>query len=58
MKQNTDKKCSFSSFKVGDAVFLKLQPYVQTSVARHANHKLSFRYYRPYPIVEKINHVA
>lgn len=58
MKQNTDKKRSFRAFEVGNTVFLKLQPYVQTSVARCANHKLSFRYYGSYPIVEKINEVA
>ncbi|EMS46801.1 UDP-glycosyltransferase 87A2 [Triticum urartu] len=43
---------------VGDQVFLKLQPYIQTSVAPRANHKLAYKYYGPFPIVAKINEVA
>lgn len=58
MKQQADKRRSERTFEVGDMVFLKLQPYVQTSVAKRANHKLSFRYYGPYEIVAKINEVA
>lgn len=38
MKAHVDKK---RSFQVGDQVFLKLQPYIQTSIAPRANHKLS-----------------
>lgn len=58
MKQQADKKCSERAFEVGDQVFQKLQPYVQTSVAKHANHKLSFKYYGPYSIIAKINPVT
>ena len=47
-----------SAFQVGDKVFLKLQPYVQTSVARRANHKLSFKYYGPYVVLAKVRAVA
>jgi hypothetical protein len=43
---------------VGDPVFVKLQPYVQVSVAPRAHHKLSFRYYGPYPILKRINPVV
>jgi hypothetical protein len=45
-------------FLVGDKVFLKLQPYVQSSLTRHANHKLSFRFFGPYKIVERLGSVA
>ena len=43
---------------MGDQVFLKLQPYVETSLAQHANHKLSFKFYGPFPVIEKVNDVA
>uniref|UniRef100_A0A453RBY7 Integrase catalytic domain-containing protein n=1 Tax=Aegilops tauschii subsp. strangulata TaxID=200361 RepID=A0A453RBY7_AEGTS len=45
MKAQADKKRSFWQFQVGDQVFLKLQPYIQTSVAPSANHKLSFKFF-------------
>ena len=58
MKNQADKKRSFRSFELGDQVYLKLQPYIQTSVAPRANHKLSYKFYGPFPIVSKINEVA
>jgi len=39
-------------------VYLKLQPYIQTSVATRSSHKLSFKYFGPYPVVAKIGTVA
>lgn len=33
MKKQADQHCSERSFAVDDLVFLKLQPYVQTSLA-------------------------
>jgi hypothetical protein len=53
-----DKNISERSFEVGDMVYLKLQPYIQTSIATRASHKLSFRYFRPYPVVAKVGTVA
>lgn len=58
MKHQADKNRYESQFQVADSVFLKLQPYVQKSVASRANWKLSFRYFGPYTIVQKINEVA
>lgn len=58
MKIHADQKRSFREFKVGDQVYLKLQPYIQTSIAPRANHKLSFKFYGPFPITKKINAVA
>jgi hypothetical protein len=43
---------------VGDQVLLKLQPYVQSSVATKAHHKLAFKFFVPYTIIEKIGSVA
>lgn len=58
MKLQADKKCTERSFQVGDMVFLKLQPYVQTSVVHRSNHKLAFRFYGPYQVLEKIGTVT
>ncbi|KAM3402763.1 hypothetical protein ACQJBY_006526 [Aegilops geniculata] len=58
MKARADKKRTDRSFVVGDVVFVKLQPYVQTMVARRTNHKLSFRYFGPFKITRIINPVA
>lgn len=57
-KNQADKHRSERSFEVGDSVFLKLQPYVQTSVATRAQHKLSFWYFGPYIVVKKVGPVA
>ena len=58
MKEQADKKRSFRVFEVGDKVYLKLQPYIQSSVAPRANHKLQYKFYGPFPIIAKINEVA
>jgi hypothetical protein len=58
MKFEADKKRSEVHFQVGDQVFLKLQPYVQSSVANRAHHKLAFKFFGPYTILEKVGSVA
>lgn len=58
MKSQADKKRTEHSFVVGDKVWLKLQPYVQTSVATRTSNKLSFRYFGPYEIESKVGPVA
>jgi hypothetical protein len=45
MKHQEDKHRSEREFEVGDKVFLKLQPYIQQSVARRPWQKLAFRYF-------------
>jgi hypothetical protein len=58
MKSQADKRHSERTFNVGDSVYLKLQPYVQTSLAPRAHQKLSFHYFGPFTILERISSVA
>jgi len=58
MKTQADKSRTERSFSVGTWVYLKLQPYVQSSVAARANQKLAYRFFGPYQIIDKIGSVA
>jgi len=58
MKPYANNKRSFRQFSVGASVYLKLQPYVQTSLATRSSTKLSFRYFCPFAITDKIRSVA
>jgi hypothetical protein len=58
MKFQADKGRTERVFDIGDWVFLKLQPYVQSSLAPRANQKLSFRFFGPYQILQKVGEVA
>lgn len=46
------------SIQVRDEVYLKLHPYVQPSVARRSNQKLSYKFFGPYKILQKVGVVA
>jgi hypothetical protein len=39
-------------------MFMKLQPYIQSSVAPRAHHKLLFKYYGPFLVLERIGDSA
>jgi hypothetical protein len=58
MKHQSDKHRQERSFDVGDWVYIKLQPHVQQSVTCGTNQKLSYKYFGPYLIIQKIGHVA
>jgi hypothetical protein len=58
MKSQADKARSEREFAVGERVYLKLQPYIQTSIAPWANHKLSFKYFGPFTVVQRVGSVA
>ena len=48
MKLQADKYRTGCQFHVGDWVYLKLQPYVQSSLAPHSNQKLAFKFFGPF----------
>jgi hypothetical protein len=58
MKHYADLQRSEKEFAIGDMVYLKLQPYIQSSVAPRSNLKLSFRYYGPFMVVAHVGAVA
>jgi hypothetical protein len=58
MKSQADKNRSEREFQIGDMVYLKLQPHIQSSVVFHSNQKLSFRYFGPYKILARVGPVA
>ena len=46
------------SFEVGDLVFLRLQPYRQSSLKRSGAEKLKPKFYGPYRVIKRIGKVA
>lgn len=54
MKVQADRKRTDRQFAVGEAVLLKLQPFIQTSVAQRPHQKLAFRYYGPYKVLARV----
>jgi hypothetical protein len=58
MKMQADKQRTERYFDVGNWIYVKLQPYVQSSIAPRANQKLSYWFFGPYMITEKIGSVA
>jgi hypothetical protein len=58
MNHQADKYRSERTCTVGAEVFLKLQPYLQTLVVRHANDKLAYKFFGPFCILECIGEVA
>ena len=55
MKKYADQNRTFREFAIGDMVFLKLQPYIQASVAPRANHKLLFQFFGPFRVLQRVS---
>lgn len=58
LKKQADQPRSERHFDVGDMVFLKLQPYVQSSLAPRSHQKLAFRFFGPYEVLQPVGTVA
>jgi hypothetical protein len=58
MKHQEDTKRTEREFQVGEFVYLKLQPHIQSSVESRSNHKLSFKYYGPFKVLQQVGAVA
>ncbi|KAA3465173.1 reverse transcriptase [Gossypium australe] len=58
MRQMADRKRFDREFKMGDFVYLKLQPYRQHSLREGGNQKMAPRYFGPYPVAGKFGKVA
>lgn len=58
MKRQADKCRSERVFAIGDWVYMKLQPYAQSSILPRAHQKLNFRYFGPYRVLSKVGAVA
>ncbi|XP_059069985.1 uncharacterized protein LOC131859837 [Cryptomeria japonica] len=53
-----DRQCTEWTFEVGDLVFLRLQPYRQSSMMGNGAKKLKPRFYGRYLVIKKVGQVA
>ncbi|XP_059068179.1 uncharacterized protein LOC131858749 [Cryptomeria japonica] len=53
-----DQRCVERSFEVGDMVYLRLQPYRQSTLKKSGAEKLKLRFYWPFQVIRKVGAVA
>lgn len=58
MKEYADKHRREVVFQIGDWVYVKIQPFRQSSLHLQCHHKLGRRYFGPYQILARIGSVA
>jgi hypothetical protein len=58
MKQQADQGRSECQFAEGDQVFLRLQPYKQTSLKAEHCQKLAPKFYGPYTVLKRVGQVT
>lgn len=58
MKHFADKSRSERQFQVGDMVYLKMQPYRQTSFGIRGSLKLRSKYFGPFRVMSKVGSAA
>jgi hypothetical protein len=58
MKQQADKGCFGCQFVVGDQVFLRLQPYKESSLKVDHYQKLAPKFYGPYTVLKHVGQVS
>jgi len=58
MKKQADKGRFERPFSTDDMVYLKLQPYVKSSLASRANQKLAFKYFGQFKVLSHVGQVA
>jgi hypothetical protein len=58
IKLQADKHRTNMQFQVGEKVLLKLQSYTQSSVVNRPCPKVSYKFYGPYTILERVGNVA
>ena len=57
MKQDADKRKTDREFMTGDWVFIRFQPYKQSSLKNYKKHKLAPNFYGPYQIRKRVGKV-
>jgi ribosomal protein L21E len=58
IKQQADKHRKEREFTVGDMVYLKIQPYMHTSLSTHKSLKLHSKFYGPFRVLARIGKTA